>query len=76
MLILLLLSSMRTTPFHSLLRGLALGDVWHDNDECPLARSIARPDRRQGVPLTFKQCNYCALLNQKLILRSQFRPEL
>ncbi|MFD2720712.1 hypothetical protein ACFST9_18465 [Hymenobacter monticola] len=39
---------MRIPAFYSPLRGIGLEEVWHDNDECPVARSIAPADRQPG----------------------------
>ncbi|MDO7851749.1 hypothetical protein [Hymenobacter convexus] len=55
---------MRISPFHSPLRGIALEEVWHDHDDCPVARSIAPPDRVPGIAPSRKRCPYCALLDQ------------
>jgi hypothetical protein len=55
---------MRIPPFYSPLRGIALEEVWHDNDECPVARSLAPPDRRAGKGPSGKRCSYCALLDR------------
>jgi hypothetical protein len=56
---------MRIPPFHSPLRGLALDEVWHDNNECPMARSIAPADRRPGKPSQGSRCAYCAMLDTR-----------
>ncbi|MBD2722033.1 hypothetical protein MUN81_16520 [Hymenobacter sp. 5317J-9] len=55
---------MRIPPFYSPLRGIALTDVWHDNDECPVARSIAPADRVPGTGQPRPRCPYCALLDR------------
>ncbi len=57
---------MRVSPFYSLLRGMALANVWHDHDDCPLARSLAPADRRPGRPPSYAHCPYCALLARPL----------
>jgi len=56
---------MRIPPFYSPLRGIALDDVWHDNDECTVARSIAPADRRAGLGPSHKRCPYCVLLDRR-----------
>ncbi|MBF9221137.1 hypothetical protein [Hymenobacter ruricola] len=55
---------MRIPAFYSPLRGIALDDVWHDNDECTVARSVAPADRRPGKGPSGKRCPYCALLDR------------
>jgi hypothetical protein len=55
---------MRIPPFYSPLRGIALEEVWHDNDECTVARSIAPADRLPGQCPSRKRCPYCALLDR------------
>jgi len=55
---------MRIPPFYSPLRGIALDEVWHDNDECTVARSIAPADRIAGVGAPRKRCPYCAVLDR------------
>ena len=57
---------MRIKPFYSFLRGMALEDLWHDNNECPLGQSIARPDRIPGKDGIHKHCPYCIRLNEPL----------
>jgi hypothetical protein len=54
---------MRVPSFYSHLRGIALTDVWHDNDECPLGRSIAPADRIRGTTDIRHRCAYCAMLD-------------
>jgi hypothetical protein len=49
---------------------MALEEVWHDNDECPIGRSIAPADRHPGAPPSLKRCSYCAMLDQQ----RKFRP--
>lgn len=57
---------MRVTPYYSFLRGMALEDLWHDNDECPLGQSIAAADRIPGKDHIRKRCPFCALLQAPL----------
>ena len=54
---------MRVPPFHSFLRGIAVEDLWHDNDACQVGQSIARADRIPGTDDIRKHCPFCALLN-------------
>lgn len=55
---------MRTRhPFYSLLRGIAVEDVWHDNTECPIGRSIQPGERIHGTGFLTKHCPYCQVLN-------------
>jgi hypothetical protein len=54
---------MRVQPFYSFLRGIALEDLWHDNDACQVGQSIAPVDRRPGTDDIHKHCPFCAILN-------------
>ncbi|MBF9238073.1 hypothetical protein I2I05_11770 [Hymenobacter sp. BT683] len=54
---------MQVPPFYSPWRGLALRDVWHDNDACFVAKSIPPLHRLPGTgPTGRARCEYCALL--------------
>jgi hypothetical protein len=55
---------MRILPFYSPARGLALEDLWHNNDECEIGLSIGLLDRRPGKDRILKQCPYCQVLNK------------
>lgn len=55
---------MRIAPFYSPLRGIALEDLWHDNSDCPLGRSVALVDRIAGKNAIHKRCPYCAILDE------------
>jgi hypothetical protein len=55
---------MRVPPYYSLVRGVALEDFWHNNDECEIGLSIRQEDRRPGKHHLCKQCPYCQVLNQ------------
>jgi hypothetical protein len=57
---------MRVTPFYSLFRGLAVEDVWHNNNSCQIGKSIAQADRWAGTD-SRKQCPYCQLHNTPLV---------
>lgn len=35
---------MRVAPFYSIYRGLAVEDLWHDNDACEIVRYIRPTD--------------------------------
>jgi hypothetical protein len=54
---------MKVLPFHSPVRGLALEDLWHNNDECEIGLSIKQSDRLPGRARVPKQCPYCQVLN-------------
>jgi hypothetical protein len=54
---------MKVSPYYSLLRGLALEDLWHNNDECEIGLSIKKTDRLPGKDRLCKQCPYCQVLN-------------
>ncbi|RZJ94926.1 MAG: hypothetical protein EOO60_01855 [Hymenobacter sp.] len=53
---------MRTPPFYSLFRGIAVEDVWHDNNDCQIGQSIAIQDRLPGHN-DRKHCPYCQIHN-------------
>ena len=55
---------MRIASFYSPLRGIALEDVWHDQEECPIGRSIALADRIAGREPSGKRCTFCTLLDK------------
>ena len=59
---------MRVPPFNSPLRGIALDEVWHDHDDCPIGQSIAPTDRRKGTGPRQARCAYCAMLDKALKL--------
>lgn len=48
-------------PFYSPLRGIAVEDLWHDNDACQVGQSLARADRVAGK--RGKHCPFCHTLN-------------
>jgi hypothetical protein len=54
---------MRVEPFFSPFRGIAVEEVWHNNDQCQIARSIASPERLPGTN-DRKHCKYFQLHNQ------------
>lgn len=58
---------MRILPFYSYMRGIALASAWHDDDECPIAQSIALADRIAGIDPLNKRCTYCELLDEKAV---------
>ena len=60
---------MRVPAFYSPMRGMALSDVWHDNSECPIGQSIAPTDRVTGKVGIRPRCTYCALLDQRPVIR-------
>lgn len=53
----------KVAPFYLPFRGLAVEDIWHDNKECPLARSLAVRDWRAGKGHGRKYCPVCAAIN-------------
>jgi len=55
---------MQVAPFYSLTRGIAVEDLWHDNNECEIGLSIWPADRLAGKDHIHKHCPYCQLLNQ------------
>jgi hypothetical protein len=57
---------MRVAPYYSLTRGIALEDLWHDDDECEIGLSIWPADRLSGKDGITKHCPYCQLLSQPL----------
>jgi hypothetical protein len=61
---------MQVSPFHSLFRGIAVEDLWHDNDECQIALSVAFTERLPGKDHIRKHCQYCNLLNTPLATSS------
>jgi hypothetical protein len=64
---------MYVSPFYSPLRGAAVEDLWHDNDECPLGKSIAPADRLAGTGRIRKHCHCCAILNEPVKKQKVFR---
>jgi hypothetical protein len=56
---------MKVPPYYSLVRGLALEDLWHDNDECEIGLSIGPLDRRPGKDHIVRHCPYCKVLNER-----------
>jgi hypothetical protein len=58
---------MQVLPFYSLMRGIAIEDLWHDNDECPIGLSIALADRLKGTNHILKHCPYCTLLTRPTV---------
>jgi hypothetical protein len=56
---------MTVTPYYSLVRGLALEDLWHNNDECEIGLSVGPLDRRRGRSYVWKHCPYCKVLNER-----------
>ena len=58
---------MLARPFYSLLRGIAVEDVWHDNTECPIGRSIQPRERVMGKGALTKYCPYCQVLNAAVV---------
>lgn len=55
---------MQVAPYYSLTRGIAVEDLWHDNDACEIGLSIATADRLPGKDHISKHCPYCQLLNE------------
>jgi len=51
-------------PFYSLVRGLALTDVYHTQAACQIGQSIAEADRRSGHPDGWPECPFCKLHQQ------------
>ena len=58
---------MKTSPYYSFTRGIALEDLWHDNDECEIGLSIALAERVAGTDHILKHCWMCAVLNQPVV---------
>ena len=65
---------MRVPPFYSPLRGIALEEVWHDNDECPINQSVALADRIPGTGTSHQPGRFCALLDATLVARPNQGP--
>lgn len=57
---------MRIPAFYSSLRGIALADVWHNDDECPLGKSISIADRIIVPSCIHNRCAYCIMLDRQL----------
>jgi hypothetical protein len=57
---------MKVAPYYALPRGLALEDLWHNNNECELGLSIGPRDRLpgKGKSRSRKHCPYCEALNK------------
>lgn len=55
---------MRIASFYSPLRGIGLEDVWHDQEQCPIGRSIALADRIAGREPSGKRCPFCTMLDK------------
>jgi hypothetical protein len=51
---------MKVAPYYALPRGLALEDLWHNNNECELGLSIGPRDRLpgKGKSRSRKHCPY------------------
>jgi hypothetical protein len=56
---------MRVPPFYSLLRGMAVEDLWHDNDACQIGQRIGLANRRPGRDHPRKHCALCAVHNAR-----------
>ncbi len=56
----------RTPPFYSFVRGIGVKDVYHDNDECAIARSVEEVYRLPGNGKNRTHCAFCAILNKAL----------
>lgn len=50
---------MLVASFYSFVRGIAVEDMWHDNDECQIGQSIAPADRLAGRDHILKHCWLC-----------------
>jgi hypothetical protein len=57
---------MIVAPFYTSARGLAVEDVWHNNDECELGLSIPLHERLFGEGVQRKHCPVCQALNKPL----------
>jgi hypothetical protein len=57
---------MKVAPFHSKIRGLAVEDHWHNNNECEIGHSVPLGDRRSGEGRFCRQCPICKAMNQPL----------
>lgn len=56
---------MKVSAYHSPVRGVALEDLWHNNNnECEIGLSIRPADRLPGKARIHKHCPYCQVLNQ------------
>ena len=55
-------------PIYGLVRGIAIADYWHNNDECFIVKSIAPRDRSPGHG-PWQRCPYCLLLDRSPVLR-------
>ncbi|MGI4734795.1 MAG: hypothetical protein ACRYG7_06395 [Janthinobacterium lividum] len=55
--------ALRVPPFYSPLRGIAVEDLWHDNDACQVGQSLALVDRLAGKSRG-KHCPFCRILNR------------
>jgi hypothetical protein len=62
---------MRTAPFYSVYLGIAVEDLWHDNEACDIVRFMQPGDRRAGQGLLRKHCQYCQLLNRRPALATK-----
>lgn len=65
---------MKTYPYYSFFRGIAVEDLWHDNNECEIGLSIPPRDRRPGKDHIDKHCPYCQILNTPWSVRSVVIP--
>ncbi|RZJ95129.1 MAG: hypothetical protein EOO60_01345 [Hymenobacter sp.] len=65
---------MKVFPFYSFSRGIAVEDLWHNNDECEIGLSIPLLDRRAGKDHIDKHCPYCQLLNAPRSVRPVLIP--
>ena len=54
----------RELPFHSKVRGIGVVDVYHSNNDCPIARSIGEEYRLPGKGLNRPACVFCTMLNE------------
>jgi hypothetical protein len=55
---------MRVPPYYSMTRGIALENMWHNNNECEIGLSIRPRDRLLGKNRIRKHCPYCQILNK------------
>ena len=58
---------MQTLPFYTLAYRYGSEAVWHDNDECSIARGIALVDRKEGQDHLRSHCKTCLLLNGPVV---------
>ena len=63
---------MRMPAFYALVRGVAVADYWHDNDECFIVKSIVLRDRLPGHD-DRGRCPYFVLVETRPVLNR--RPE-